>query len=454
MKHYHLMGIGGIGQSGLARILKHDGQRVSGCDQKLTGLTRELEYEGIRVVEGHNPEHLSDVDVLVASTGIPESNPELARARLLGIPVRRRIEVVADILSRGFSLGITGSHGKSSTSSMLTSIFLPTDPTVLLGAELSLIGGNAKPGKGQFRIAEVDESDPLFQFLALDVAVITNLEADHVSPDGKPRPNYHTSYKALQEAIQSFAERANTVIYNAAKRWELLEQLTRNTNRIGFGIGVGECQANNLELRPFGSQFDLFWHGENLGGITLQVPGEHNVENALAAAAAALTAGLSFEDVQAGLARYAGAGRRFEKVGEMNGAIIVDDYAHNGTKLFALLKAAKNTGLKVRAVFQPHRYGRSEQEWKLYAEALEQADEIFVLDVYASGEKPIHLTSKQIVDNIVDHLHQTGHPAHHTGWDETLQQLRHTAQNGDLILTIGAGSVSQMGRMLVEKEKA
>lgn len=454
MRHYHLMGIGGIGQSGLARILKHDGHRVSGCDQTLSPLTRELEYEGIRVMEGHSPEHLEGVDVLVASTGIPDANPELAQARLLGLPVRRRIEVVAEILSRGYSLGVTGSHGKSSTSAMLASIFLPTDPTVLLGAELGLIGGNARPGSGPFRIAEVDESDPLFQFLQLDVAVVTNLEADHVSPDGKPRPNYHTSYQALQDAVGSFASRAGTVVYNAAKRWALLEQLTRGTNRVGFGIGAGECQANNLELRPFDSRFDLFWHGQNLGQIALQVPGEHNVENALAAAAAALVAGLSFAEVQAGLARYTGAGRRFEKVGELNGAVVVDDYAHNGAKLFALLKAARNTGLKVRAVFQPHRYGRSEQEWPLYAEALEQADEVLILDVYASSEKPLKLTSRQIVTNIVDHLHQTGHPARHATWDETLAHLRATAQTGDLILTIGAGSVSQLGRQLAGKETA
>lgn len=457
MKHYHLMGIGGIGMSGLAHILRKDGHRVSGCDQRLGEVTGGLERENIRVWQGHSPEHLHEVDVLVASTAIPETDPELSTARLLGIPVWRRIQVVGEILRGGYSLGVTGSHGKTTTTAMLASILMAAgaDPTVLLGAQLGLIGGSSRAGAGRFRLAEIDESDPLFQFLALDVAVLTNLEADHVSPDGKPRPNYHPSFGALREAVRGFADRAKHVVYNAEECWALLEELTHGTHRVSFALAHGDCHAENLELLPFGSRFELVWQGQTLGRLELQVPGEHNVANALAASAAALVAGLSFEAIQAGLSQYVGAGRRFEKVGELNGAIVVDDYAHNATKLFALLRAAKHTGLRVRAVFQPHRYGRAEQEWPQYARALEQADEALILDVYAASEEPVNLTSAQIGKNLEAHLRMQSRNARYGSWEEIANHLLRTAAPGDLILTIGAGNVSQLGRALVRgKETA
>lgn len=456
MKHYHLMGIGGISMSGLARILRKDGHIVSGCDSQFSDLTQQLEREGIRVYQGHSPAHLEGVDVLVASTAIKDSEPELATAHTLGIPVWRRIQVVAEILRGGYSLGVTGSHGKTSTTSMLASIFIAaqTDPTVLLGAELGLIGGSAKVGSGPYRIAEVDESDPLFRFLELDVAVVTNLEADHVSPDGQARPNYHASLEALQEAVRSFAGRAKHVIYNGEPRWRLLDDLTQGRPRSSFGLLEGDCHAANIELEPFGSRFELVWQGQPLGQVRLQVPGEHNISNALAASAAALVAGAPFEAIQQGLYQYTGASRRFEKVGELNGALIVDDYAHNATKLYALLKAARNTGLRVRAVFQPHRYGRSEQEWPLYAEALEQSDEALILDVYSAEESPLTLTSAQIAQRIVEHLQSKGRLARYDGWNHILGHLRQTATQGDLILTIGAGSVSRLGRLLAAQKEA
>jgi UDP-N-acetylmuramate--alanine ligase len=317
-----------------------------------------------------------------------------------------------------------------------------------LGAELGLIGGSAKLGSGPYRIAEVDESDPLFRFVELDLAVITNLETDHVSPDGRARPNYHPSFDALQEAVRSFASRAAQVIYNAEPRWQLLDRLTQGRPRFSFGLQTGDCHAANVVLESFGSRFDLVWQGKTLGPLQLQVPGAHNIANALAASAAALVAGIGFDAVQQGLYQHVGASRRFEKVGELNGALIVDDYAHNATKLEALLKAARNTGLRVRAIFQPHRFGRSEQEWRQYALALEYADEALLLDVYAAAESPFNLSSAQIARQILDHLLAKERLARYDNWDDTLCYLRQTAAPGDLILTIGAGSVSQLGRQL------
>lgn len=456
MRHYHLMGIGGIGMSGLARLLREDGHRVSGCDQHSSELTQALEREGIQVYQGHSPAHLEGVDILVASTAIPEDEPEVRSARALGLPVWRRIQVVAEILKGGFSLGVTGSHGKTSTTAMLYSIFqaAQADPTVLLGAEYGPLGGSVRAGRGRYRIAEIDESDPLFRFLSLDVAVITNLEADHVSPDGRARPNYHSSFEALREAMRAFASRAGHVVYNGDPRWGLLEKLTQGYPRSRFGLTEGDCRAQDIGLEAFSSRFTLVWKGRPLGQVFLQVPGEHNIANALAAACAALVAGLPFGAVQEGLARYTGAARRFERLGELNGALIVDDYAHNATKLQALLQAARRTGLQVRAVFQPHRFGRSEQEWPLYARALELADEAIILDVYSAGETPLQLSSAQIAEGIVAHLKAQGKKARYCSWDEALGYLRRSAAPGQLILTIGAGNVSRLGRLLATEKEA
>ncbi|RIH82835.1 UDP-N-acetylmuramate--L-alanine ligase [Calidithermus roseus] len=451
-RHYHLMGIGGISVSALAEILLWQGHRVSGCDRQLSERTAQLAQKGIRVFEGHHPGHLEGVDVLVASTAIDEEEPELAEARRRRIRVLRRIELLGEIMGRGESLGVTGSHGKTSTSAMLAQILLKAnlDPTVVLGADFAAIGGNYRIGSGPI-VAEVDESDPLFQHLKLSIAVITNLEADHISPDGLKRPNYHQSFESLKQAVRTFAQGAARVVYNA--EWEHLEALTAGTERYSFGLAQGDCHAASIELLPFGSRFALVWQGKALGQLELRVPGKHNIANALAAATAALVMGVPFAAIRAALEDFAGARRRFERVGEWQGALVVDDYAHNATKLSALLAAARATGLRVRVVFQPHRYGRSEQEWPGYARALEQADEVLLLDVYAASEQPIRLTSAQIVGNIVEHLEQRGRPARHYAWEEALAYLRHSAQPGDLILTVGAGSVSQLGHLLVSPSK-
>lgn len=447
-RHYHLMGIGGISVSALAEILLWQGHRVSGCDRQLSERTARLARKGISVFEGHHPGHLEGVDVLVASTAIGEDEPELAEARRRRMPVLRRIELLGEVMGRGESLGVTGSHGKTSTSAMLAQILLEAglDPTVVLGADFAAIGGNYRIGSGPI-VAEVDESDPLFQHLKPGIAVITNLEADHISPDGLKRPNYHESFESLKEAVRTFAQGAARVVYNA--EWEHLEALTTGTERYSFGLARGDCHAANIELLPFGSRFDLVWQGKALGRLELRVPGRHNIANALAATTAALLVGAPFAAIRAGLGEFAGAQRRFERVGEWQGALVVDDYAHNATKLGALLAAARATGLRVRVVFQPHRYGRSEQEWPQYARALEQADEVLLLDVYAASEKPIRLSSAQIVGSIVEHLERHGHPARHCAWDEALAYLRESARPGELILTVGAGDVWRMGRLLV-----
>ncbi len=448
MSHYHLMGIGGVGMSALASILLKDGQQVSGCDLAPSPLAYRLESDGATILRGHDAEHLEDVDTLVVTTAILPDHPEIVAAREKGVRVIRRIELLGEILAKGTSLGVTGTHGKTTTSSMLASIFMAagTDPTILLGGEVADLGGNARYGSGKFRIAEIDESDPLFQHLKLDVAVITNLEADHVSTPGEDRPNYHASYEALQKAARTFAKNARALVYNA--EWPLLCSLTEGLSRTGFGIERGEARAVNLELFPAGSRFDFSWHDEILGTVELKVVGRHNVQNALAASAAALLQGIPFEAAQAALSKFRGAHRRFEKVGEVKGAWVVDDYAHHPTEVRETLLAARNSGRRVRVVFQPHRYLRTLQLWPEFAEALKLADETIVLEVYSAGEEAIQgVTGAKIAEKLL----AEGSRARFAEPGEAVDYLEQTLKPDDLILTMGAGDVWRVGTQLVKR---
>lgn len=448
-RHFHLMGIGGIGVSALAQILHQDGHHVSGCDLSASALTERLQHQGIQVFLGHHPSHLQGVDVLVASTAIRQDEPEMQIAAQKGIPVYRRVQLLGEVLGQGYSLGITGSHGKTTTSAMLATILLEaqTDPTIVLGAELDQLGGNARYGAGPYRLAEIDESDPWFQHLKLDIAVVLNLEADHVGHPNDPRPNYHRDFAALQHAVANFAKGAQKVIYNL--EWPGLHELVPNNKALSFGLGQGDCHATNLQLLPLGSRFEVFWKGHNQGLIELAVPGKHNVANALAATAVALELGLPFVAIQNALAQFGGAKRRFERLGEVRGAWVVDDYAHNPTKVKALLEAACNTGKRVRAVFQPHRYLRTQQSWEGYAQALRSADESVVLDIYGAGEEPIAgVSGAMIANKLIDE----GYPARYLGWDEAIAYLRQSLRPNDLILTIGAGDVWKIGQALLKEE--
>ncbi len=446
--HLHLMGIEGIGMSALARVLVAEGHKVSGCDLCPAENARALAAIGVDVFPEHDPNHLQGVDRLVVSNAVPETHPEVQTARERGIPVQKRIELLAEILARARSIGVTGTHGKSTTTAMLGQIFLAAglDPTVLVGARVPDFGSNARIGQGRYRIAEIDESDRLFPEARVDVAVLTNLEDDHI---GDTRPSYHPSEAALRQAIRRWLERAGKVVYNAD--WPHLSPLLPDTERIGFGRQRGELRAEGIRLEATGSTFSLVYDGRVLGEIHLHLPGAHNVENALAAAAAALSEGVEFEAIQAGLRAFKGIGRRFERVGQVGPVPIYDDYAHHPTEVAATLRTAKQTGRRVRAVFQPHRYRRTAQMWRRFAEALAIADEVVVLEIYAAGEAPIPDVSGE---KIAQALKALGVTASYLGWDEALDHLRQSLEDRDLILTIGAGDVWRLARQLVQAGEA
>jgi UDP-N-acetylmuramate--alanine ligase len=296
--HYHFMGIGGIGMSGLAQILLDGGARVSGCDGQLNVLARKLEAQGVKVWQGHSAEHIqaetSDaVNVLVTSTAIHESEPEVIAARAAGVKVMKRIDVLGELMHASHGIGVVGTHGKTSTSSMIAAVFegAGRDPTCVIGGELREIGGNAKFGRGKDFIAEVDESDPNFQFLKPQVAVITNVEDDHISHDANATNNYHASLEALHAAFRRYAENAGVVIY--CRDWPGLEEMLAGLSKHSYGMSDGcDYRAVNARLDDGGATFGLEVRGEFVGDVRLRVPGEHNLQNSLAAFAVGLEAGI------------------------------------------------------------------------------------------------------------------------------------------------------------------
>ena len=452
MKHYHFMGIGGIGVSGLAHILLERGERVSGCDGALNALTRKLEVRGVRVFEGHGPEHIGDdVDVLVLSTAIKDSEPELVAARAAGKTVLRRIQVVGELMREKRSIAVTGTHGKTSTSAMISAVFAGAgvDPTCVIGGELREIGGNARFGRGEHFIAEIDESDPLFQHLESDYAVITNVEDDHVGLEGDVRNNYHASLDALHEGFRNFARHGQRVVYCAD--WPGLASMLEGLPTISYGTGEGcDYRAANVSLEKGTARYALCVRGVTVGEVRLRVPGLHNVLNSLAACAVALENGIAFAAIASALEHFRGAGRRWEILGELDGALVVDDYAHNPTKVASAIAGAITTGRRVRVVFQPHRYLRTARDWERYADALLRAHEVLILDIYAAGETPIAGVHSRLIE---ERLRGLGHAAaiYIPDREEVLEHLLKTVQPNDVIVTMGAGDVTRLGPVLLER---
>ncbi|MFN3368711.1 MAG: glutamate ligase domain-containing protein, partial [Thermus sp.] len=381
-------------------------------------------------------------------TPIPLDHPEVEEARRKGMRVLRRMELLAHLLRQKPSLGVTGTHGKTTTTGMLASILLAAglDPWVLLGGELSLLPGNARFGRGP-RLAEVDESDPLFQEVEVEVAVATNLEADHVAPAGQRAPNYHASLEELEGAMRGFLHRAKQVVVPAFD--PKLLRLSQGLPRRLFGRG-GDLWAEETQLGPWGSRFRLVYQGQALGEARLQVPGAHNVQNALAASLAALRLGLAPGVILVGLAGFPGVGRRFQRIGEVGGAWVVDDYAHHPTEVKATLATAHLLGRRVRVLFQPHRLLRTQELWEEFVEALSSAHEVVVLPVYTAGEKG-EITPEALSRRIVERLLALGRPARFLDKEEALAYARTTATPQDLWLTLGAGDVTELAWRLVHE---
>ena len=443
----HFIGIGGAGMSAIAKVLVERGMPVSGSDLKRSRAVTALSAMGAPVHIGHEASQVEGAEVVVVSSAIRESNPELAAARAAGMKILSRGEALAALLSDRRSIIVAGTHGKTSTTSMIVSVLRAAhlDPTYLVGGGLNDSGTNARSGSGDLAVAEADESDGSFLLLAPTVSVVTNVEEDHV--------DHWASLDELRAAFRTFLgatdpQGASVVPVDDAT---LLEDARSTGVRVITFGDEGDVSAAEIGLRRGGSSFLLRHDGHDVA-VELRVPGRHNVSNALAAAAACVEVGVDLGTVAAGLRSYSGVERRFHIKGSVEGVTVIDDYAHHPTEVRATLAAARSGGWdRVVAVFQPHRYSRTAAFAAAFGAAFGDADRVVVTDVYGAGEEPVPgVSGKMISDAVCAAL--PGRPvAYLPHRDELVSYLGTSLRRGDALLTMGAGDVTALGDELLAR---
>ena len=446
--HLHFMGVGGVGMSGLARWCQQDGYRVSGCDQNESSEVLALRSQGIAVEIGHDAAHLQGVDQLVSTMAVSADNAELGAARAHGITCLHRIELLSRLLERHQGVTVTGTHGKSTTTGMIAHILraVGLDPSVLIGGHLSCLDGNVAYGRGDLFVTEVDESDPGFARLKSRVAVITNLQDDHVAGEFDERRNYHASMSELEAAMRAFAGSAERVLYCAD--WPGLVPLLGDVDgALTYGLSAhSSYRAKGATLRGMTSVFTFVGLSRGPLEVALPIPGNHNVQNATAALAVADTLGIDLDAAATALAEFPGVGRRMQRRGSVANALVLDDYAVHPTEVEVVLTVARDTGRRVRAVLQPHRWVRTARHWRALADAASLADEVIVLDIYSAGEAPIAGVSARL---IVERLRQTGKRVSYHDIASAQDYLEESLAENDLVITLGAGDVWKVAEGLV-----
>jgi UDP-N-acetylmuramate--alanine ligase len=442
-RRVHFVGIGGIGMSGIAELLANLGYQVSGSDAKRSDVTARLERLGVRVDEGHDARHVGDADVVVVSSAVDAANPELAEARRRGIPVIPRAEMLAELMRLRYGIAVAGAHGKTTTTSMIALVLEQAglDPTAVIGGRLSAFGSNARLGRGEYMVAEADESDRSFLKLSPSIAVVTNLDREHME-----------AYGSVENLEQAFVDFANKVPFYGAvvacaddpMLASLLPRITRRLITYGLGTSA-DVVGRDVTLGAFEARCRVARGLHELGKVSLKVPGRHNVQNALAAVAVGLELEVPFANIAAALAEFGGAERRFQRLGEAGGVMVVDDYGHHPTEISAVIAAAR-AGLtrRVVVVFQPHRYSRTRDLLDDFGPAFSGADEIVLTDIYAASEPPLPgITLESFADRV---RQATSVPVHTVAALGDLPAfVARRARPGDLVITLGAGSIGTVG---------
>jgi UDP-N-acetylmuramate--alanine ligase len=450
LKNIHFVGIGGIGMSGLAEIALAEGMHVSGCDLKASSVTRRLGEKGVPVSIGHDPAHAAGSDLVVISSAVRRDNPEVLEALDRGVPVMRRAEFLGELTSRRKTVAIAGTHGKTSTSAMTAFVLSEArlDPTIIVGGMLHDIQSNARLGKSDVLVVEADEYDRSFLAFHPTIAVVTNIEEDHL--------DIYEDLEDIRQAFATFASRVpeSGVVIGCVDEPDvalLLSSAGRRT--IGYGTGsAAELRAVELAFDEKGSSFAIERGGERLGSVTLRLPGVHYVRNALAAVAVALELGVAIETITAALATFRGVERRFQILGTFHGALVVDDYAHHPTEIRATVEAARGSypSRRVVALFQPHLYSRTRDFAVDFAAALATADEAWVAPIYPAREAPIEGISAMTIVDAALASGATNVGAVEGNSAAIADRFRSRLERGDLFLTMGAGDVHEVGEALVE----
>jgi UDP-N-acetylmuramate--alanine ligase len=446
-RRIHFIGIGGSGMSGLAEVLLTMGYQVSGSDLKSSDVTDRLVAGGGRVFVGHHERNVEGAHIVVYSSAVGAENPELRAAIGRGLPVIPRADMLAELMRMKYGIAVGGAHGKTTTTSMVGAVLLEggLDPTIVVGGRVHSMGTNARLGHGQYLVAEADESDGSFVRLVPAIAVVTNLDEEHL--------DHYGSMAGLESAFVEFAERVpfyGLVVLCAdnARLMRLMPRISRRT--VTYGIDHGTIRARELELTPAGARCTVTWGERVMGLLELPVVGRHNVLNALAAVAVGVELEVSFAHAAAALSRFTGVGRRFERKGEAGDVLVIDDYAHHPTEITATLAAARQLGReRIIAVFQPHRFSRTRTLAKEFGACFDAADHVLVTDIYPAGEAPIPgVTAELIVGAARSHGHRNVVHAGDLARAEAL--LRELVRPHDLVLTLGAGDITRLGGRVVQ----
>ena len=449
--HIHFIGIGGISMSGIAELLLNLGYKVSGSDIKDSAAARRVTNLGGKVFIGHNAENIEGADVVVYSSAVSSENPEIVAANENNIPVIPRAEMLAELMRLKYGVAIAGAHGKTTTTSMVASIVTAADldPTILIGGRLDIWGGsNAKLGQGDILVAESDESDGSFMALSPAIAVVTNIDREHMDHYGdmdhirdtfvnfiNKIPFYGTAILCLDN------EEIQNIIPRLRKRY------------ITYGLtSQADLRAKDIVKNSLSSHFEILHKGESLGRVTVGMPGNHSVLNALAAVGVGLELNIDLKDIKKGLADLGGLARRFQKKGEKNGVLVIDDYGHHPTEIMATLKAAREAWPENRIIiaFQPHRYTRTKELYDRFVLSFNHSDVLIIAPIYPAGEKAIEgVDSSWLSRGIKDHGHKEVYLAENL--DGALSLLKEMVKPGDRVITLGAGDIYTVGERLLEE---
>jgi UDP-N-acetylmuramate--alanine ligase len=470
IQQIHFVGIGGIGMSGIAEVLLNLGYKVSGSDLKSSAVTQRLEGLGAKIFEGHGAGNISGAEVVVTSSAIAAENPEVVEAHRLHVPVIQRAEMLAELMRLKYGIAIAGMHGKTTTTSMVAAVLAAggLDPTVVVGGRVDAMGSNARLGKSHYLVAEADESDRSFLKLTPILSVVTNIDREHMD-----------CYRNMRDVKKTFLEFMDRVPFygmvvvcnDDAMLRRLLPEVQRRVVTYGtkrgsdfwikLEVGGDGAQRPTLAAKDAArvghpqplSRFRVSYRKKDLGEFTLHVPGVHNILNATAAIAVGVGLDVDVETIRTGLDQFRGVDRRFQLRGQAVGVSVIDDYGHHPTEIRATLAAARQCGFgKVHVVFQPHRYTRTRDLMEEFATAFGDADSLWVLDIYAASEKPIEGISGEALARAIGE--KRGRETQYArSFADAASSVAAAAEDGDMILTLGAGSVSQLGPMILEKLK-
>ncbi|HEX2061734.1 MAG TPA: UDP-N-acetylmuramate--L-alanine ligase [Thermoanaerobaculia bacterium] len=439
----HFVGIGGIGMSGIAEILAGAGLSVSGCDLKRSAATDLLVSRGVSVTIGHDPAHVEGQDLIVVTSAVRGEHAEVDAARIRGVRIMKRSEVLGAIVNEKRAIGVAGTHGKTTTSAMISVVLEEAglDPTVLVGGMIRNLGTNAKRGASDFLVVEADEYDRTFHHLHPEIAVVTNIEADHLE--------YYQTFEAILEAFRIFVGgvKRHGIVIGCADDGDVARLLRHaEQRRIGYGLSEeADLRAINLEFTERGSTFEV----PDVGWFKLFVPGEHNVRNALAAIAVGKHLGIPPHTIANALAKFLGVDRRFQILGDYHGAIIVDDYAHHPTEIRATLEAARGgyPDRRLVALFQPHLYSRTRDFAREFGEAMLVADVPIVTPIYAAREHPLEGVSARMISDAVKGVEFLDRSN-----SQIVNEMRRRLKPNDIFIAMGAGDVHEIAEQLVRGE--